>query len=133
MTFFKEGRKLNYVEVVETLSVLIKQNILSQLETEEVYNLFLRLFNFTESVIGNYLEETGYRAINSKQTFFTASRLNIVPDLAVWNKAIQVKKNIELENSELVGREMLITFISGPYYQAMKTLKINLENKQRQK
>lgn len=129
MTFFKEGRKLNYAEVVETLSMLIKQNILSQLETEEVYSLFIRLFNSTESMIENYLEGTGYRATNSKQAFFTASRLNIVSDLAVWDKAIQVKKDIELEKSELVGREMLITFISGPYYQAMKALNTKLENK----
>lgn len=131
MTFFKEGKKLNYVELVETLSLLIKQNILSQLETEEVYNLFLRLFNFTEGVIDSYLEAAGYKVINSKQTFITASRLNIVPDLAVWDKAIQVKKNIELESSDVLDREMLIAFISGPYYQAMKTLKINLENKQK--
>ena len=133
MTFFKEGRKLNYAEVVETLSMLIKQNILSQLETEEVYSLFIRLFNSTESMIENYLEGTGYRATNSNQAFFTASRLNIVPDLAVWDKAIEVKKDIELEKSELIGREMLITFISGPYSQAMKALNTNLENKQGKK
>lgn len=133
MTFFKEGRKLNYAEVVETLSMLIKQNILSQLETEEIYNLFLRLFSFTEDVVEHYLEKTGYKAVNSKQTFFTASKLKIVSDIAVWNEAIQVKKDIEIEGHSLVDKEMLVAFMSEPYYQAMKVLKTNLESKQKQK
>ena len=133
MTFFKEGRKLNYAEVVETLDMLIKQNILSQLETEEIYNLFLKLFKFTEDVVEHYLEEIGYKVVNSKQTFFTASKLKIVSDIAVWNESIQVKKDIETEGHNLVSKEMLIAFMSEPYYQAMKVLKINLESKQKQK
>lgn len=133
MTFFKEGRKLNYAEVVETLDMLIKQNILSQLETEEIYNLFLKVFKFTEDVVEHYLEEIGYKVVNSKQTFFTASKLKIVSDIAVWNESIQMKKDIEMEEYNLVSKEMLIAFMSEPYYQAMKVLKINLESKQKQK
>lgn len=133
MTFFKEGRRISYSEVVETLSMLIKQNILSQLETEEVYSLFLRLFRFTENALESYLEEIGYKTTNSKQTFFTASRLNIVSDLVVWDKAIQVKKDIEAQAGELVSKEILIAFISEPYYQAMKILRTNLESRQGRK
>lgn len=129
MTFFKEGRKLNYAEVVETLGILIKQNILSQLETEEIHNLFLKLFKFTEDVVECYLEEIGYKVVNSKQAFFTASKLKIVSDLEVWNESIQVKKDIEMEGCNLVSKERLIVFMGEPYYQAMKELKINLESK----
>jgi len=133
MTFFKEGRKLNYAEVVETLSILIKQNILPQLETEEIYNLFLKLFSFTEGVVGRYLEEAGYKVINSKQTFFTAAKLKLISNEEVWSEAIQVKNNIEAGEHALDEKEMLIVFISEPYYQAMKVLKINLESKEKRK
>lgn len=133
MTFFKEGKKLNYAEVVETLSILIKQNILPQLETEEIYNLFLRLFNFTEGVVNHYLEEVGYKVVNSKQTFLTASKLNLVTDTAVWNEAIQVKKAIETGENISKDKEALVVFMSDSYYGAMKVLKVNLESKQKVK
>lgn len=133
MTFFKEGKKLNYAEVVETLSILIKQNILPQLETEEIYNLFLRLFNFTEGVVNHYLEEVGYKVVNSKQTFLTASKLNLVTDTAVWNEAIEVKKAIETGENIFKDKEDLVVFMSDSYYSAMKVLKVNLESKQKVK
>ena len=133
MTFFKEGKKLNYAEVVETLSILIKQNILLQLETEEIYNLFLRLFNFTEGVVNHYLEEVGYKAVNSKQTFLTASKLNLITDTEVWNEAIQVKKAIETGENICKDKEALVVFMSDSYYRAMKVLKVNLESKQKVK
>lgn len=131
MTFFKEGRKLNYAEVVETLSILIKQNILPQLETEEIYNLFLKLFSFTEGVIGKYLEEAGYKVVSSKQIFLTASKLKLVSDEAVWNEAIQVKNNIETGGHASSNKEVLVAFMSKPYYEAMQVLKTNLEGKKK--
>lgn len=131
MTFFKEGRKLNYAEVVETLSILIKQNILPQLETEEIYNLFLKLFSFTEGVIGKYLEEAGYKVVSSKQIFLTASKLKLVSDEAVWNEAIQVKNNIETGGDASSNKEVLVAFMSKPYYEAMQVLKTNLEGKKK--
>lgn len=133
MTFFKEGKKLNYEEVVETLSVLIKQNILPHLETEEIYNLFLKLFNFTESVVNHYLEESGYRVVNAKQTFLTAWKLNLVTDTDVWNEAIQIKNAIEAGKNISKHKETLVVFISDSYYSAMKELKTNLESKQKVK
>lgn len=131
MTFFKEGRKLNYAEVVETLSILIKQNILPQLETEEIYNLFLKLFSFTEGVIGKYLEGAGYKVVSSKQIFLTASKLKLVSDEAVWNEAIQVKNNIETGGDASSNKEVLVAFMSKPYYEAMQVLKTNLEGKKK--
>ena len=131
MTFFKEGRRSSYSEVVETLKMLIKQNILSELETEEVYKVFLRLFSCTEDALENYLKEVGYRTKSSKQTFFTASRLNMVSDLVVWERAIQLKEDIEANKQ--VDKEILVEFISEPYYQAMKILNIHLEDKHRSK
>lgn len=133
MTFFKEGKKLNYAEVVETLSILIKQNILPQLETEEIYNLFLKLFNFTEGVVNHYLEEVGYKVVNSKQTFLTASKLEIITDTEVWDEAIQVKKAIEAGENISKDKEALVVFMSDSYYRAMKVLKVNLESKQKVK
>ena len=129
MAFFREGRKLNYAEVVETLSLLIKQNILTQLEAEEVYNLFLKLFSFTEGIIEHYLEATGYKVVHSKQIFLTAAKIKLVSDEAVWNKAIQVKNDIEAGKYPSAGKEMLVAFISEPYYQAMKVLEVNLGSK----
>lgn len=131
MTFFKEGRKLNYAEVVETLSILIKQNILPQLETEEIYNLFLKLFSFTEGVLRKYLEEAGYKVVSSKQIFLTASKLKLVSDEAVWNEAIQVKNNIETGGDASSNKEVLVAFMSKPYYEAMQVLKTNLEGKKK--
>ena len=129
MTFFREGKKLNYAEVVETLSILIKQNVLPQLETDEIYNLFLKLFSFTEDIVGSYLEKAGYKVVNSKQTFLTASKLKLICDEEVWTEAIQVKNNIESGGHSLTSKETLTTFISEPYYRAMKGLKTNLESK----
>lgn len=132
MTFYKEGKKISYTEIVKMLGTIIKEDMLSEFETEEVYNFFMRLFSFTENEIKNYLTEIGYQAISSKQAFFTASRLKIIPDVAVWNEALQVKESIKMNRNESIDKETLVKFITGPYYQAMQILKTNLENKQGQ-
>ena len=44
-----------------------------------------------------------------------------------------MKKDIETEGYNLVSKERLIAFMSEPYYQEMKGLKINLESKQKKK
>ena len=119
MTFYKQGKRFSYLEVIETLNALITKDILPQLEEKEVSDFFLRVFEFTKEVVATYLEELGYRVMNMKQSFLTLVQLKVIPDDAVWGEAIEIYDDIIAGKSE---KEEVVSFMSQKLVDAMKEL-----------
>ena len=126
MTFYKDGRKFDYEEAVDTLNALTKENILPQLEEKEVEGLFMRFFEFIQDQIIDYLKKADYKIIDAKQCFLTLVKLKVISDEKVWNEAIKIKTAID--EGQKVG-ESLPSFMSEKLLPAMKELKHGLDKK----
>lgn len=126
MTFYKDGRKFDYEEAVDTLNALTKENILPQLEEKEVEGLFMRFFEFIQDQIIDYLKKADYKIIDAKQCFLTLVKLKVISDEKVWNEAIKIKTAID-EGQKV--DESLPSFMSEKLLPAMKELKRGLDKK----
>ncbi len=121
MVFYKQGKKLNYGEIIETINSLNKHNILPQLEVQELNNLVERILTATTEVLQARLLNAGYKANTTRDIFDKAARLNLITDLKTWNQAIKL---VECEDSVLddTAKEALIQFMQNDYLEAMKNL-----------
>lgn len=124
MNFYRQGKKLDYAQVIETLNVLIKQDILTQLEEQEIGKLFVRLFESTQEAITVYMEKIEYRIINIRQSFVTLKQLNKISDYEVWEQAIRLYERII--EGEGKGDE-IVAFMKERLLGAMIDLKNNLK------
>lgn len=122
MDFFKEGKKLTYSEVVEVLKSLIKQDILSYLEPNELNNLFIRLLNFTKETLSRCLTSQEYVMRDSRELWTRAMKHKIIANEPVWKKALKLQEEIEKEEGESIDKTSLVEFISGDLCQAMQRL-----------
>lgn len=127
MTFIREGKRISYEELIETMDSLVKQNILSQLEMQELSRLLIQILDFTEETIAGELKEAGHRSKDLKKIFLTAKQHKLLNQVDVWNKAIEIKENEEAKNQ--IDREEMIHFISNDYLKAMKSLNKKLRVK----
>lgn len=123
MTFYREGKKCNYYEVIETLSTLVNKEILINLEEKEVEGFFVRIMDFTNEVITQYLKRLDYKVISLRQSFITLEQMKMVTMQPIWEQAIDLNEAIKrgvCKHSELVE------FISTSLIEAMKELDLNL-------
>lgn len=123
MTFYREGKKCNYYEVIETLSTLVNKEILGQLEEEEVNRFFLRIIDFTKENIEKYLSKLNYKVVNLRQALLTLQQLSIVTKYSIWEQAIEFEEKIKQGKSK---HNEIIDFMSGSLLHAMKELNMNL-------
>lgn len=123
MTFYREGKKCNYYEVIEILSTLISKEILKNLDEEEVNRLFIRIMDFTDEIITNYLNKLNYRVLNLEQAVLTLHQIRIITKQQVWQQAIKLNKEIKNKTSE---HSEVIDFMSTYLLEAMKELNSNL-------
>ncbi len=124
MTFYREGKKCNYYEVIETLSTLVNKEILNNLNEEEVDRFFIRIMNFTKEIISEYLQKLDYRVVNLKQSFLTLEQLKMVTQYEIWEQAIKFEEEIKAEKPR---QKNLIEFMSKSLLEAMKELDMNLK------
>lgn len=129
MTFVREGKRLNYEEVIKTVDELVKQNILSKLEIQELVKLSDRILDFTEETLQSILKEEGYKAIKTRGVFSKAEQLNLLGHSSAWDRAIEMREN-KKEGSE-ADKEEIIQFISDDYLKAMKSLDRKLKPKRK--
>lgn len=125
MTFIREGKRLSYEEVIKMVDELIKQNVLSELDVQELNKLSNRIVNFTEETLRNILKEQGYSPNKTKTIFTKAEQLNLLSDVSTWNKAIEMRENEE--ESETIEKEEIVSFISNDYLKAMRSLNKRLQ------
>lgn len=130
MTFYKDGRKFDYVEVIESLSSMSKQNVLSQLEQEEINKLYVRIFDSTKEVVTNYLEKLEYKVVGIRQSFLTLVKLKVIGHFEVWDKAIMLYEEIE---KNYKSSNEIASFMSHEFLEAMKELNQGIESKQKTK
>lgn len=123
MNFYCEGKKLNYLEVVQTLDELVKKDILTQLQEQEIRDFYVRIFDFTEEMITTHLEKLGYKVINVRQSFLTLVQLKEISNYEVWDQAIQLYDTSKLGKS---SKEDLVKFMSQTLSDAMKDLNTKL-------
>ena len=124
MTFYREGKKCNYYEVIETLSTLVNKEILNNLNEEEVDRFFIRIMNFTREIISEYLQKLDYKVVNLKQSFLTLEQLKMVTQYEIWEQAIKFEEEIKGEKPR---EKNLIEFMSKSLLEAMKELDMNLK------
>ena len=75
MTFYKQGKKLNYKEVIQMLENLIQEKIILQFEEEELNRFFIRLFDFSGQIVNDYLKKLDYKVMNVRQAYATLGNL----------------------------------------------------------
>ena len=123
MTFYREGKKINYLEVIETLDELVKKDILTQLQEQEIKNFYVRIFDFTKEMVTIHLEKLGYKVINARQSFLTLVQLKEISNYEVWDQAIQLYDTSILGES---SKDDIVKFMSQTLSSAMKDLNTKL-------
>lgn len=123
MTFFKEGKKFNYEEVVQMLNTLIEEKIIFHLEGEEVCRFFVKLFDFSSDLINDYLTKLDYKVVNVRQSYHTLENLNKVSEVEIWEKGVDIYEAIK--EGEL-NKDDVICYMTDELYGAMKELNSNL-------
>ena len=122
-TFAREGKLLSCIEMTDMLGQMIEKDILKELDSENLQNFYLKLFNAVYLEIKDYLECKNYKVVNERQCFITGAQKKLINNLHIWNEALEKAKNIN--NSMQV--EKLAEFITDFYYPEMRTLIIKLE------
>lgn len=117
MTFIKEGRKMTYLEVVDWLVSLEKNEILNQLEESELVGLYNRVFDWHMAVLKDCLSEAGSLVNKEEAVINEAKALKIITQKAVWDQALVLKN--QLEEGE---KEVLLSFIKDKYIPEMKAM-----------
>lgn len=123
MTFFKEGKRFKYEEVVKMLNTLIEEKIILQLEEEELCRFFTRLFDFSSELIDNYLAKLDYKVVNARQSYQTLGNLKKVSEVSIWEKGIDIYEAIKVGKS---NKEDVMHYMTNELYDAMKELNSNL-------
>lgn len=125
MAFFKENRRLSYLEVYEINKSLVEDGILEELQPEELNNIFLRLLKFIEDELKVCLEKMGYDIQQSKEILNDAIKLRLISNSDVWKDCITYKQYITESQLQNINREQLIDFMSSKFMNAIKVLKDN--------
>lgn len=117
MTFIKEGRKMTYLEVVDWLVSLERNEILSYLEESELVGLYNRLFDWHMDVLKDCLHKAGSLVNKEEGIINEAKALKIISQKAVWDQALVLRKQSEEE-----VKETLLPFIKEKYIPEMKKM-----------
>ena len=123
MTFFKEGKKFKYEEVVKMLNTLIGEKIILHLEEEELCRFFTRLFDFSSELIEDYLAKLDYKVVNARQSYHTLEKLKKVSEVGIWEKGIDIYEAIKAGKP---NKDDVIRYMTDELYGAMKELNSNL-------
>lgn len=124
MTFYREGKKMSYLEVIEILNALITKDILLQLEEREVYHFYLRILEATREFVTTYLEVQGYKVTNMKQAFVSLAKLKVISDISEWNKALRFQEDIQEEKNI---QDELVSFMIQSLPKLMRELNHKIE------
>lgn len=126
MTFYKQDKKLNYKEVIQMLENLIQEKIILQLEEEELNRFFIRLFDFSEQIVNDYLKKLDYKVINMRQAYATLGNLKKISKMNTWQNGIEIYEEIKVGKR---NKEKIISYITDELLEAMKELNNNLFDK----
>lgn len=126
MTFYREGKKFNYYEVIQMLKVLKEEGILYHLDEKEISSLYRRVFDFSNDFFSEYLMKSGYAIIDMKQSVLTLESLKRTNKGSIWRDGIQIYEDIKAGKSD---RERIITYMDLDLLEAMKEMNNNLADK----
>ncbi|MBE6022212.1 MAG: hypothetical protein E7231_03125 [Cellulosilyticum sp.] len=119
MTFYHEGRKLNYLELVETVDELVKKDILPQLEPQEVNKLYIRIMHETQQLITVHFEQLGYKVEDIKQAFLVLTQIREESNRIIWERAIELYDHCLMNKENTVE---VVTFMTESLSHAMREL-----------
>lgn len=126
MTFYKQGKKLNYKEVIQMLENLIQEKIILQFEEEELNRFFIRLFDFSGQIVNDYLKKLDYKVMNVRQAYATLGNLKKISKMGTWQNGIEIYEEIKVGKT---NKEKIISYITQELLEAMKELNNNLFDK----
>ena len=126
MTFYKEGRKLNYKEAIQMVETLIEKEIIFHLEEEELNAFFSRLFHFSGQIVEEYLNKLDYKVMNIRQSYCTLENLKKISKINTWENGIEIYEEIKAGKA---NEEKVIRYMTEELLEAMKELNENLFEK----
>lgn len=126
MTFYRNGKHIDYTEVVETLTVLVEQEILNELEDDEVRNLYIRLFDYNTESTHDYLKKIGCKDVDIHEFYEALDLMLEDSGEGIWNQATMYYNESIEGNSK---KEELIAFIYPTFIEAIRNLNSKLVSK----
>lgn len=126
MTFYRNGKHIDYTEVVETLTILAEQEILNELEDDEIRNLYIRLFDYNTESANDYLKKIGCKDVDIHEFYEALDLMSEDNGEGIWNQATMYYNECMEGNST---KEELIDFIYPTFIEAIRSLNSKLVSK----
>lgn len=126
MIFYRNGKHINYTEIVETVTILAEQNILNEFDENEIRSLYIRLFDYNKASANDYLKKIGCQDVDIHEFYEALDLMAEENGEGVWNQAtMYYNESVEGHAS----KQELIEFIYPTFIEAIEQLNSKLVSK----